>query len=151
MSTFAKTSLCAACAALLLALPLAADTPQPVAPQPDEAVAPVADAPAPAPRELSPMMREIVAAWDAQAVAVEALETQAAACTDPVVALALQRQIEDLRAQVEVQILTIQARYARQEGRLDVAAEIEAAVAQMTSPRPRGIPVERPLADGDHR
>ncbi len=150
MSAPVKTSVYAALAALLLAWPLAAGTPQQIAPQTDEAVPPPADAP-PAPRELSPMMREIVAAWDAQAVAVEALETQAAASTDPVAALALQRQIEDLRAQVEVQILTIQARYARQEGRLDVAAEIEAAVAEMTTPRPRGIPVARQLPDDGQR
>lgn len=146
MSASVKTSVFAALAALLLAWPLAADTPQPIVPQPDETIAPP-----PAPREQSPMMREINAAWDAQAVAVEALQRQAAASVDPVAALALQRQIEDLRAQVEVQILTIQARYARQEGRLDVAAEIEAAVAEMTAPRPRGIPVARQLPDDTQR
>jgi hypothetical protein len=151
MPALVKFSVCAALAALLLALPLAADTPQPVVQQPDETVVPTADTPAPTPREPSPMMRDIVAAWDAQELAVEVLEAQVAACTDPVAALALQRQIEGLRAQVEIQILTIQARYARQEGRLDVAAEIEAAVAEMTAPRPRGIPAERPVPDVDHR
>jgi hypothetical protein len=143
-----KTRLGAVLTLLLLALPLAADPPQPAAPPTGEGVTASADAPAPAAPEPTPMMREIVAAWDAQAVAVEALETQAATCTDPVAALALQRQIEELRAQAEVQILTIQARYARLEGRPEVAAEIEAAVAEMTALRPRGVPSERSLSDG---
>ncbi len=151
MSALLKTAGLAALAALLLALPLSAETPQPPVAQPDDAnEAPLAP-PVSAATEPSPMMREIQAAWDAQAFAVEALEARAATCADPVAGLALQRQIEDLRAQVEVQILTIQARYARQEGRLEVAAEIEAAVAEMTSPRPRGIPVERTLPDGGDR
>jgi hypothetical protein len=101
------------------------------------------------PQELSPMMREIVAACDASQIAVDALTQQIAATTDATAALALQRQVEQMRSQLEIELLQIQARYARQEGRLADAAEIEAAIEQMMAPRPRGVTVPRALPDED--
>jgi hypothetical protein len=104
-----------------------------------------AAAPAPvAPATRSPLMQDITAAWESHLVVVAALEQQLAGAASAADALALQHQIEAVRAQVEIQILTLQARYARQEGRLDDAAGIEAAIAELTTPRPRGTPVERP-------
>ncbi len=98
---------------------------------------------APAPIPLSPMMQEIVAAWDAHLVAVRALEQRLEGATDHREALALQREIEDARGQVELRILRIQAGFARREGRLQEAAAIEEAVASMSAPRPAGEPIER--------
>jgi len=149
MPASVKITVIAASLILLLVQPSAAQTPRPpaapAAPA-DEAVTSAADRPPVAARERTPMMAEIMAAWDAHAVAVAALATRAEGVADPVAVLAVQRQIEDLRAQVEIEILAIQARYARQEGRLETAVEIEAAIAELTAPRPRGIPVERPSA-----
>jgi propanediol dehydratase small subunit len=99
--------------------------------------------------EPSPLMRDIQAALDAGDAAVAALERQLAQATDERAALALQRQIEDLRVGVEIRIMEIQARHARQDGRPEQAAAIEAAIAAMTAPRPRGIPVERPLPNDE--
>ncbi len=96
------------------------------------------------PAHLSPLMREIRSAWEAQAVAVAALETRLETAADATEFLALQRQIEDLRVGTEVRFLEIQARHARSEGRLDAAARLEAAVARMTAPPPRAEPVARP-------
>jgi hypothetical protein len=140
VSRFRDIVLVALAAAVLLpVLALAADE-IPAEPVPVDATRP---APAVEPAPLSPMMKDIVAAWDAHTVVVAALERQVAQTADASTALALQHQIEAARAQVEIQILTIQAQYARREGRLDVAAEIESAIAELTSPRPRGIPIER--------
>lgn len=121
--------------------------------QADPVVVPVVDpiaatglavaAPPPAPVVLSPLMQEITAAWKAHEVVVAALEREFAATADATAALALQRQIESARDQVEIEILTIQARHARQSGRADVAAELEAAIGQLTAAPARGIPVPR--------
>lgn len=93
--------------------------------------------------KLSPMLLEIAAAWDAQQSTLEVLEQQLAAANDHAVALALQRQIEALHRQTELAILGIQARHARRAGFPEVAAQIEAAVAEMNAPAVRSAPVER--------
>jgi len=98
---------------------------------------------------LTPMMQEIFAAWDAHVIAVKALEARLEGVTDHREAMALQREIESARDGVELTILRIQARYARQEGRLEDAAAIEEAVATMTAPRPVAQPVERAARGGD--
>jgi len=49
--------------------------------------------------------------------------------------LQLQREIERVKEETELQILRVQADFARREGRLEQAAEIEAALAEMTAPR----------------
>jgi hypothetical protein len=162
------TTLVAIAMALLLIPPAAFAGAESTAPDsaPPDAVAAEADQPvvdqldanrpatmpyATRPEKHSPMMREIIAAWEASQVAVAAVEQQISATTDPMAALALQRQVEEMREQVEVELLRIQARYARQEGRLDDAAQIDAAIAEMTAPRPRGVPVDRPLPDDRNR
>jgi len=111
-------------------------------PEPGASVAPVVPATA-APVARSPLMQEITAAWTAHEVVVAALEKQLEASTDASAALALQRQIETARAQVEIEILRIQARHARQAGRLDIAAELETTIGQLTTPPARGEPVRR--------
>jgi len=101
--------------------------------------------------ELTPRMREILDAWDAHVLAVEALERQLCESTDDAAAIEIERQIENARRQVEIDILQIQARYARNEGRLADAAEIDAAIAVMTAPAPRGEPIERPAPGPEPR
>lgn len=96
---------------------------------------------------LTPRMREIVAAWDAHVLVVLALEARLREATDHADAIELEREIENARRDVEVEILRIQARYARDEGRFTDAAEIDAAIAVITSPPPRGTPVERPAPE----
>lgn len=143
---------------LLLSLPvLAAEPVSAAAPAgPEQAVTPAvqdetpaAEAGAAPPAPLTPMMQEIFAAWNAHTIAVEALERSLAGITDHRQALAIQREIEAARDGVEVAILRIQARYARQEGRLADAAAIDQAVTELTAPRPVGKAIERPArADG---
>jgi hypothetical protein len=133
-------------AVLLLAPSLLSAQAEPVvdpAPDPAAAAGLAAAAPPPPPVVLSPLMQEITAAWKAHEVVVAALEQELAATADATAALALQRQIESARAQVEVEILTIQARHARRNGRADVAAELEAAIGQLSAAPARGIPVPR--------
>ncbi len=103
------------------------------------------------PETLSPMLREIVELWKAQDVAMAALNAGLEKSVDHAAALALQRQVENLRTSTEIQILRIQARYARQEGRMDVAVQIEQDIAQLTAPRTRGVPVDRPAPDSQER
>ncbi len=133
--------------AILLLVPslLPAQADPVVDPGSDPAITSSREAPVtpPAPPALSPLMQEITAAWKAHEVVVAALEQELAAATEATVALALQRQIESARAQVEVEILTIQARQARRSGRADVAAELEAAIGQLTASPARGVPVQR--------
>jgi hypothetical protein len=132
---------------LLLSDLIGAEGPTPPSPVADAPVADDAEVPdilAVDRASLSPMLQEILAAWDASQVAVAALDQSFRAASDATTALAIQRQIEDLRQQTEVRILGIQAKYARQEGRIEDAEEIEAAIEEMTTPTPRGEPVDRP-------
>jgi len=93
---------------------------------------------------LSPVMEEIGAAWEKSRLEVAGLEERFASASGEDEALAIQKEIERLLVEVELEILGIQARYAREEGRIEVAEEIEAAIESMTSPAPLPAPEERP-------
>jgi hypothetical protein len=93
---------------------------------------------------LSPLMLEIQAALAAEQARVADLEARFAAAADEASALAIQKEIEQIKVETELSILRLQAEHARQEGRVEQAAQIEAAIAEMMNPRPAGIPIERP-------
>jgi hypothetical protein len=71
--------------------------------------------------------------------------------TNNTTALEIIRAMEQVKVQVERDVLAAQAAYARQTGREDVALEIEAVLAEMTSPRAVRQPVERPAPDAGNR
>jgi len=104
----------------------------------DEALAASAEQP------VSPMMAEIRASLDIERTQHTELETRFQATTDERAALEIQREIEALARDTELQILQIQIDHARLAGREDIAQTIEAAVTEMTTPRPAPQPQDRP-------
>ncbi len=80
---------------------------------------------------LTPMMTDITAALQAGQAQVAALAAQLATAPDDAAALALHRAIEQAKMDGQLQVLGIQARYARTEGRVEDATKLEAAIAAM--------------------
>jgi hypothetical protein len=100
----------------------------------------------PAERPLSPMMLEIQGALAEQQRQVAALDARFVEATDEAAALAIQRQIEQVKQDTELAILAIQARHARAAGDENLAQSIEAAIAAIQNPPPPPAPtVERPV------
>lgn len=94
--------------------------------------APIAAAPPAAPTApLTPMMADITAALQAGQAQVAALAAQLATAPDDAAALELHRAIEQAKMDGQLQVLGIQARYARAEGRVEDATKLEAAMATM--------------------
>ncbi len=153
MSRFKRVLLLAAAATACAALAPASDS-GPVAPAPEtiadregpvegtEALRLADAAPRSGPR--SPLMAGIAARLERMRSAVAELEARAAAAPAPDRALALQQAIERAKVEAELDILRLQADEARREGRLEQAASLEAALREMTEPRPRPVPSERP-------
>jgi hypothetical protein len=93
---------------------------------------------------VSPMMAEIRAALAEEEARRTELAADFDAATDERAALEIQREIETLARDTELRILRIQADHARLAGRGAVALEIEAAITEMTAPRPTPQPQDRP-------
>jgi len=94
-------------------------------------------------RELPPMLQAIKTAWQEHTVERTQLENELAATSNPLAALDVQRRIEAAAREFELQVLRIQADFARSEGRIEVAERLEAAIAQMIEPPVLPPPVER--------
>ena len=88
------------------------------------------------------MMQEIFAALEAKQIAVAELQARFDAATDETRALDLQREVETLKKAAELEILRIQLRYARDEGRQETVMHLETAIETMTTQRPRLEPRE---------
>ncbi|MHB8080285.1 MAG: hypothetical protein ACYDIE_13640 [Candidatus Krumholzibacteriia bacterium] len=76
--------------------------------------------------------------------AVAALEARTKSAADPADALALQTAIEQAKRDLTRRLLEVQLDFARREGRLQQAAELEAILARLATP-PAGEPQPRPL------
>jgi hypothetical protein len=100
----------------------------------------------PAPR--SALALKIAAARDAERAAMEALRAKLSAATDQATARAVQKEMEQLKQDGEVQLLRIQAEHHRAAGRRAVAERIEAAIREMTAPPAVLPPLARPAPDG---
>lgn len=107
---------------------------QPAAGEPVETTVEAAPGAEPAPAPLSPLMADIEARLERMRTEVRELEARFAATRDPAESIRLQRAIEAAKVGAELDVLRIQADHARREGRLEVVAEIEAAIELMTSP-----------------
>lgn len=100
-----------------------------------------------APSPLMVEIRSVLAAADAEAAE---LESRLAGARDDMAALEILRSIEQVRVRAELDVLAVQADFARRSGREDIAQEIDAAIGQMTGPKPAPQPVDRPApADGN--
>ncbi len=100
----------------------------------------------PSERPLSPMLVEIQSALAEQQRQVAALDARFAETTDATAALAIQREIEQIKQDTELAILAIQARHARAAGDENLAQSIDAAIATLQNPPPPPAPaVERPV------
>jgi len=95
----------------------------------------------------SPEMAAIRGALDEGRARVDALAARLAATTDNDACFALQREIELAKRDTELQILGIQADFARREGRGETAAELEAVIAQIRNPQVAPVVVDRPAPE----
>lgn len=96
----------------------------------------------------SPMITEIRAVLETSRQQVADLAAQGAAHPGHEADVALQKEISQLKKQAELDILAIQARYARTEGKEDLAQQIDAAIAAIISPPAPAAPTEvRPAPD----
>ncbi len=97
------------------------------------------------PRIASPMMLEIRALLGEQSEILAELNARSAAAPNEAAALEIQREIGQVKMDVEIAILQVQAEYALADGRIEVAEEIAVAIAKMQSPAQRVVnsPSER--------
>ncbi len=128
--------LLAACflvAAGVAALAALVGSPAGADPAPEAALAALDALPTPAAARArhTARIREIMAREKEQAAALEA---EFAAAADEQAALRIQRRIQDLRQQTEIELLRAQADHARQLGRPEAAARIEADIRQLQDP-----------------
>ncbi len=82
----------------------------------------------------SAMMTEIRALIADEHRSLTALNERFRRTTDPAAAIALQREIAQLKLGTEIALLRVQARHARATGRLSVAAHLDEAIHELESP-----------------
>ncbi len=99
----------------------------------------------------NPMMERIQEILAQSDVRLVELQTSLDSQRNNTEALDIVKSIEQLKIRTELDIMAVQASFARQGGFEEVALEIEAALSQMTSPRPQRQPVDRPAPSaGNH-
>ncbi len=96
-----------------------------------------------------PMMNEIQAVMDVSRGEIAELVANAAGTHDFTAKQAIQIAIGDLKKQTELDIMGIQARYARSSGNEELALQIDAAIASITSPPSPTAPAEARPAPGN--
>jgi len=107
--------------------------------------APAAVTPSAMPRRpLTPLMADIRVVMDRESEQLAGLEAERAKAPDAQAALEVQRRIEKLKQQTEIDLLRVQAVHARRAGKTALAQRIDAAIVELTQPRPRFEPVDRP-------
>jgi hypothetical protein len=98
-------------------------------------------------RGLSPMMMEIQAVVELGRSQTLELESQAAGAPDEESILDIQRQIEELAQETELELLRVQVRHARLAGREELASKIEQDIADIQNPPVARVRLERPELD----
>jgi stringent starvation protein B len=81
------------------------------------------------------LSRRIQAAVDQSSKVIAGLSTQAAAIRDPNVRVALDRRVAQAKHELQIELLRVQARFARENGRIGQAQDLEAQIAAFTAPR----------------
>lgn len=98
------------------------------------------------PGQLSPMAVEMLQVLQQEQDGLRRLQIRFQQAGDPQAALAIQREIESLKVDTELELLRIQADYARREGRLATAEKIENAIEQILHPAIPEAPVDHSLS-----
>ncbi len=101
--------------------------------------------------QLKPMTVEINAVLDEAHLQVATLQGRFDKEPNADVAVALVRQIEQIKINTELDILRVQLRYARTDGRDELVQELETALNLMTTPRTQKQPIDRPAPDAGNR
>lgn len=87
-------------------------------------------------KQLTPMMAEILAYIEARDLAMATkMQQQKLAKTDAAGALAAQAELQAMKQETELEVLRIQVRWARKDGRNDDAAKLEATIDQILNPK----------------
>ncbi|MFN2370671.1 MAG: hypothetical protein ABR506_05875 [Candidatus Krumholzibacteriia bacterium] len=102
-------------------------------------------------RAVSPLMEDINRVVAESTVRLAELQGRLDREIDDRAALEIVRAMEQVKIRTELDILAVQADHARQNGREDLAQEIEGAITEMTAPRPLRHPVDRPAPDAGNR
>ena len=95
-------------------------------------------------RRLSPMAAELAQAIAAERSALTELQARFDHANGDREALAVQREIEQLKRGTEITLLRIQAKHARLKGHEAVARRIDAVIDEVTRPQAARDPVRRP-------
>jgi hypothetical protein len=92
---------------------------------------------------------ELSAVLQDEAARLRELEASFGAAADASSALAVEREIAAVKSVTEIRLMRVQARHAREAGRLEAAVRIEAAIAELTtaSARPATPPPITPRAE----
>jgi hypothetical protein len=110
----------------------------------EEVAAPTVAAPARPRQAVNPLYPKILAMLEAERVELAKLDARLKTTRDDAAAMAIQREIEQLKTTTELGILRLQAEHARALGRAAVAEKLDAAIQRMLQPVPRQRPVDRP-------
>lgn len=99
------------------------------------------------------MNAELMQVLEAERASLAELRDRFRAARDRRDALAIEREIAQVKAHAEMALLRIQADYARRLGRLAVAREIESVIQAILHPPARrpAKPADRPPADSVRR
>jgi TolA-binding protein len=106
-------------------------------PNPPAAAAPAAPAAPSTPavaariRARSPLAAELDAVLAAERALLRRLEVEVRRVGSSEAGLALQRQIAQVKQNTEIELLRVQARHARREGRTELAEQLEASVREL--------------------
>jgi hypothetical protein len=127
----------------------AAAAPAPAATAPPEIAAPpsnetAAVAPARPRRPVNPLYAGITALIEAEGEQLRVLARRLDATRDSEAAMAIQREIEQVKVQTELSILRLQSEHARRSGKAALADRLDAAIREMQEPRPAPKPASRP-------
>lgn len=91
-------------------------------------------------RPLSPRMEAMQRLFLDEKLELERLQDLFKQAATPERALAIQREMGAIKERTEVGMLQVQLDFARREGRLEAAANLERVIEEMTAPRPVADP-----------
>ena len=91
----------------------------------------------------SPMMLEIQETLETARLRVAELQRLHDAAVNDEEALEIVREAARVKRESRIEMMRIQLRYARAEGRAETAAELEEIITKMTTPPAPGVPVQR--------
>ena len=96
------------------------------------------------------LSRRIQAAFEHSNQVVAGLSSQAMKIRDPNMRRDLERRVAQAKFELQIELLRVQARFARENGRIGQAQDLEAQIAAATAPRVTKAPVppDSPATDG---